>query len=70
MDLTSGGPDNVLVTVKEVLDIVKDNPLTTKELLFGLKNRVNAHKDNKLRIISIVKQNLRLVDGKLVLKDE
>mmetsp|Transcript_6857 Transcript_6857/g.6789 ORF Transcript_6857/g.6789 Transcript_6857/m.6789 type:complete len:603 (+) Transcript_6857:2243-4051(+) len=70
VDLTSGGPDNVLVTVKEVLDIVKDNPLTTKELLFGLKNRVNAHKDNKLRIISIVKQNLRLVDGKLVLKEE
>lgn len=70
VDLTSGGPDNILVTVKEVLDIVKDNPLTTKELLFGLKNRVNAHKDNKLRIISIVKQNLKLVDGKLVLKDE
>lgn len=70
VDLSSSGPDNVLVTVQEVLDIVKDNPLTTKELLFGLKNRVNAHKDNKLRIISIVKQNLKLVDGKLVLKEE
>ena len=69
MDLNDAGPDNLLVTVKDVLDIVKDQPLTTKELLMGLKSRVSAHKDNKLRIISIVKQNLRLVDGKLVLKD-
>ena len=68
MDLNDAGPDNLLVTVKDVLDIVKDQPLTTKELLMGLKSRVSAHKDNKLRIISIVKQNLRLVDGKLVLK--
>lgn len=69
MDLNSAGPDNILVTVNEVIDIVRNNPLTTKELLFKLKGRVNAHKDNKLRIISIVKQNLKLVDGKLVLRD-
>ncbi|KAG2734981.1 hypothetical protein G9P44_001195 [Scheffersomyces stipitis] len=69
VDLNSAGPDNVLVTVKEVLDIVRDNPLTTKELLFRLKSRVSANKENKLRIINIVKQNLRLVDTKLVLKE-
>lgn len=69
VDLNSSGPGNTLVTVKEVLDIVRDNPLTTKELLFSLKARVSSHKDNKLRIISIVKQNLRLTDGKLVLKE-
>lgn len=69
MDLNSAGPDGVLVTVNDVLDIVRNNPLTTKELLVGLKSRVSAHKDNKQRIISIVKQNLKLVDGKLVLKE-
>lgn len=68
-DLNSPGKNNELVTVGEVLGIVKNNPLTTKELLFHLKNRISSHKDNKLRIISIVKQTLKLVDGKLVLKD-
>lgn len=70
VDLNASGTDGQLVTVAEVLGIVKNNPLTTKELLFGLKNRVNMHKDNKQRIISIVKQNLKLVDGKLVLKED
>ncbi|CAK7894034.1 transcription initiation factor IIF subunit alpha [[Candida] anglica] len=70
VDLNSVGPDGVLVTTKEVLDIVRDTPLTTKDLLQGLKNRVNAHKDNKQRIIAIVKQNLKLIDGKLVLKED
>ena len=70
IELNSSGPDGVLVTAKEVLDIVRENPLTTKDLLQGLKNRVNAHKENKQRIIAIVKQNLKLVDGKLVLKDD
>ncbi|ODV80492.1 Rap30/74 interaction domain-containing protein [Suhomyces tanzawaensis NRRL Y-17324] len=69
VDLDSSGPDGVLVTIKEVLNMVKNNPLTTKELLLSLKTRVNAHRDNKQRIISIVKQNLKLVDGKLVLKE-
>ncbi|RLV96168.1 Transcription initiation factor IIF subunit alpha [Spathaspora sp. JA1] len=69
VDLNSSGPDNVLVTINDVLDIVRNNPLTTKELLVGLKSRVSAHKDNKQRIITIVKQNLKLVDGKLVLKE-
>ncbi|CAN3372935.1 hypothetical protein DIURU_002826 [Diutina rugosa] len=69
IDLNSAGPDNKLVTIKEVLDIVRGNPLTTKELLTGLKSRVNAHKDNKQRIIAIVKQNLKLQDGKLVLRE-
>ncbi|KAI5965767.1 TFG1 [Candida pseudojiufengensis] len=68
-DLNNPGPDSLLVTVKDVLDIVRDRPLTTKELLVGLKSRVSAHPDNKQRIIAIVKQNLKLVDGKLVLKE-
>ncbi|KAI3402725.2 TFG1 [Candida oxycetoniae] len=68
-DLNDAGPDNLLVTVKDVLDIVKDQPLTTKELLVGLKIRVNAHPNNKQRIIRIVKQNLKLVDGKLALRE-
>jgi transcription initiation factor TFIIF subunit alpha len=69
VDLNSSGPSSVLVTVKEVLDIVRVNPLTTKDLLISLKSRVSAHRDNKQRIISIVKQNLKLVDGKLVLRE-
>lgn len=69
IDLTSPGPENSLVTVQEVLNIVKDNPLTTKELLLKLRSRVSSHKENKQRIINIVKQNLKLVDGKLVLKE-
>ncbi|CAI5759321.1 unnamed protein product [Candida verbasci] len=69
IDLHDSGPDGLLVTIKDVIDIVRDHPLTTKELLVGLKSRVNAHKDNKQRIINIVKQNLRLVDGKLVLRE-
>lgn len=69
VDLNSSGPSGVLVTVKEVLDIVRNNPLTTKDLLISLKSRVSAHRDNKQRIIMIVKQNLKLVDGKLVLRD-
>lgn len=68
-DLTDAGPDGSLVTVNEVLDILRNNPLTTKDLLIRLRNRVNAHKDNKQRTISIVKRNLKLVDGKLVLKE-
>ena len=67
-DLRDAGPNNLLVTVDDVLKIVKDHPLTTRELLGGLKSRVSAHPDNKQRIIAIVKQNLKLVDGKLVLK--
>lgn len=69
VDLTSAGANNDLVTVQEVLKIVRQEPLTTKQLLLVLKNRVYAHPDNKLRIITIVKQNLKLADGKLVLKD-
>lgn len=68
-DLNDSGPNGSLVTVKEVLDILKDNPLTTKELLIRLRARVNADKENKARIISIVKKNLKLSDGKLVLKE-
>lgn len=67
-DLNQAGPAGELVTTSEVLDIVRNNPLTTKELLLKLKSRISAHKDNKLRIITIVKLNLKLVDGKLVLK--
>lgn len=68
-DLNDAGPSNLLVTVNEILSIVKDRPLTTKELLLGLKNRISAHADNKQRIIAIVKQNLKLVDGKLALRE-
>ncbi|RKP30538.1 Rap30/74 interaction domain-containing protein, partial [Metschnikowia bicuspidata] len=67
-DLNDAGPNNELVTTKEVLDIVRQNPLTTKELLLNLRSRISMHKDNKLRIITIVKLNLRLVDDKLVLR--
>lgn len=70
MDLNSTGVNNELVSVNEVLGIVKNNPLTTKELLTHLRNRISAHKDNKQRIISIVKQTLKLMDGKLVLKED
>lgn len=69
-DLDDSGPNNELVTKREVLDIVRQNPLTTKELLLNLRSRISMHKDNKLRIISIVKLNLRLVDGKLVLRED
>lgn len=69
-DLNDAGPNNELVTTKEVLDIVRQNPLTTKELLLNLRSRISMHKDNKLRIITIVKLNLRLVDDKLVLRDD
>lgn len=68
-DLHSAGPNNDLVTVEEVLNIVRKEPLTTKQLLLVLKNRVYAHPDNKMRIITIVKQNLKLADGMLVLKE-
>lgn len=69
MDLNDPGADGSLVTVKEVLDILKGNPLTTKELLLGLRSRVNANKENKQRIIMIVKKNLKLDNGKLVLRE-
>lgn len=69
-NLDDAGPNGELVTSKEVLDIVRQNPLTTKELLLSLRSRISMHKDNKLRIITIVKLNLRLVDGKLVLKED
>lgn len=69
-NLDFAGQNNELVTTQEVLDIVRHNPLTTKELLLKLKNRISTHKNNKLRIITIVKLNLKLVDGKLVLKDD
>lgn len=68
-DLNDAGPNNLLVTIDDVLTIVRDHPLTTRELLGGLKSRISAHPDNKQRIIAIVKLNLRLVDGKLVLKN-
>ena len=69
VDLNDGGPDNLLVTTNEVINIVSNNPLTTKELLLRLRARVNSHPENKQRIISIVKQNLKLANGKLVLKE-
>ncbi|CAN3474723.1 hypothetical protein DICA0_B07096 [Diutina catenulata] len=68
-DLTSAGPDGSLVTIKEVLDIVRDNPLTTKDLLARLKSRISAHRDNKERMFAIVRQNLKLQNGQLVLKE-
>lgn len=68
-DLNDAGPDGSLVTVGEVLDILRGNPLTTKDLLVKLRNRVSANKDNKQRIISIVKKNLKLDNGKLVLRE-
>lgn len=68
-DLNDAGPNGELVTTKDVIDIVRGQPLATKELLLKLKHRIGMHKDNKQRIISIVKSNLKLVDGKLCLKD-
>ncbi|OBA22247.1 Rap30/74 interaction domain-containing protein [Metschnikowia bicuspidata var. bicuspidata NRRL YB-4993] len=68
-DLGYSGLNGELVTTLEVLDIVRQNPLTTKELLLNLRSRIGTHKDNKTRIIQIVKQNLRLADGKLQLKE-
>ncbi|GEQ66863.1 hypothetical protein JCM33374_g526 [Metschnikowia sp. JCM 33374] len=68
-DLDNSGLNGELVTTSEVLDIVRKNPLTTKELLLNLKSRIGTHKDNKIRIIQIVKQNLRLANGKLQLKE-
>lgn len=69
-DLNDAGANGDLVTAEEVLDIVRKNPLTTKELLLNLKSRISMNQDNKLRIITIVKLNLRLVDGILVLKED
>lgn len=69
-DLNNAGQNGEMVTTWEVLDIVRNNPLTTKELLLKLKSRISTHKDNKLRIITIVKLNLKLIDGKLTFKDE
>lgn len=69
-DLDFSGPNGELVTTLEVLDIVRLSPLTTKELLLNLRSRISNHTDNKLRIITIVKLNLRLADGKLVLKED
>lgn len=68
-DLNDPGPDGSLVTINEVLDIVKGNPLTPKDLLVRLRNRISANKENKQRIISIVKKNLKPENGKLVLKE-
>lgn len=68
-DLNNLGVNGELVTTEEVLNIVRNNPLTTKELLLKLKSRISTHKDNKLRIIKIVKLNLKLADGKLQLKE-
>lgn len=68
--LDDAGPNGELVTTKEVLDIVRQQPLATKELLLKLKHRISMHKDNKLRIISIVKSNLKLVDGQLRFKGD
>ncbi|PSK38755.1 hypothetical protein C7M61_002694 [Candidozyma pseudohaemuli] len=69
-NLEDPGANGELVTTREVLDIVRKQPLATKELLLKLKHRISMHKDNKLRIISIVKTNLKLVDGQLRLKEE
>lgn len=68
-DLDNPGVNGELVTTLEVLNIARKNPLTTKELLLNLKNRIGTHKDNKIRIIQIVKRNLKLADGKLQLKE-
>lgn len=70
VNLDSAGPSGELVTTQEVLEIVRHSPLTTKELLQKLKHRISTHKDNKVRIITIVKQNLKLVNGQLRLKDQ
>lgn len=69
VDINDAGPNGELVTTAEVLGIVRNNPLTTKELLLKLKSRISTHKDNRLRIIRIVKLNLKLVDGKLEVKE-
>lgn len=68
-DLDDAGANGELVTVSEVVGIVRSNPITTKELLAGLKGRISAHRDNRGRVIAIVKRNLKLVDGKLRLKE-
>ncbi|EGV63434.1 Rap30/74 interaction domain-containing protein [Yamadazyma tenuis ATCC 10573] len=69
VDLNDAGPTGSLVTIQEVLDIVKGNPLPPKELLIKLRGRINANEDNKQRIIMIVKMNLKLEKGMLVLKE-
>lgn len=68
-DLEDSGPDGTLVTISEVLNIVKGNPITTKELLLNLRGRINSRKENKQRVILIVKKYLKLEDGKLVLRE-
>ncbi|KAH3673242.1 hypothetical protein WICPIJ_009861 [Wickerhamomyces pijperi] len=60
--------DPNLLTEQDLIDIVTTEKTTAKQLIHKLKNKLNAHPDNKALIKSLVKKVLKNQDGYLVLK--
>lgn len=60
--------DPNLLTEQDLIEIVTREKTTAKQLIHKLKNKLNAHPDNKGLIKTLVKKVLKNQDGFLVLK--
>jgi transcription initiation factor TFIIF subunit alpha len=67
-EITIPQDDDALLTEEDIINIVKVEKVTAKELIARLKPKLSRHPDNKNRIKLLVKKLLKNENGFLILK--
>jgi transcription initiation factor TFIIF subunit alpha len=65
----TASPDDYLITEEEIVNLIRSERLTTKQLLAKLKGKLKRHEGNKAIVGGVLKRRCRIVEGFLVLKD-
>ena len=65
----TASPDDYLITEEEIVNLIRGERLTTKQLLARLKGKLKRNEGNKAIVGGVLKRRCRIVEGFLVLKD-
>ena len=65
----TASPDDSLITEEEIVNLIRGERLTTKQLLARLKGKLKRNDQNKAIVGGVLKRRCRIVEGFLVLKD-
>jgi len=65
----TASPDDHLITEDEIVNLIRSERLTTKQLLAKLKGKLKRNEGNKAIVGGVLKRRCRIVEGFLVLKD-
>jgi hypothetical protein len=65
----TASPDDYLITEDEIVQLIRGERLTTKQLLAKLKGKLKRNENNKAIVGGVLKKRCRIVEGFLVLKD-